>query len=141
MTTKPPYSHSPHSISRKYRITSTLRPSREPNDSDHSTTADVKDYLKSYMMPRASDKEIDSLLMHYPNDQRAGAPFDTGLKNVFSKLCCLSNARVRSSICATRSAVQTHFSTSRRFRFPWPASVVIELQGQQTTIMGVPYVS
>jgi len=49
-----------------------------------STTADMKDYLKLYMMPNAKDSEIDSLLVHYPDDQRAGSPFDTGLKNVLS---------------------------------------------------------
>ncbi|KAI9443554.1 carotenoid ester lipase precursor [Lactarius indigo] len=30
------------------------------------------------------DKEIDVLLTHYPDDQRAGSPFDTGYNNVFS---------------------------------------------------------
>jgi acetylcholinesterase len=44
----------------------------------------MKDYLKLYMMPNAKDSEIDSLLVHYPDDQRAGSPFDTGLKNVLS---------------------------------------------------------
>jgi len=36
------------------------------------------------MMPRATDKEIDNLLVHYPDDQRAGSPFDTGPLNVLS---------------------------------------------------------
>lgn len=52
--------------------------------SNLTTTADVRDYLKLYMMPRASEQEIDFLLRHYPNDQRAGSPFDTGIRNVFS---------------------------------------------------------
>ncbi|KAH9966976.1 carotenoid ester lipase precursor [Lactifluus volemus] len=49
-----------------------------------STTADLKEYLKLYMMPRAKDSEIDLLLKYYPDDQRAGSPFHTGLKNVLS---------------------------------------------------------
>ena len=50
----------------------------------HSTTAELKDYLKLYMMPNATDIEIDDLLVYYPDDQSAGSPFDTGLKNVLS---------------------------------------------------------
>ena len=46
-----------------------------------STTAHVKDYVKQIMMPGASDKEIDGLLVHYPDDLRAGCPFHTGMKN------------------------------------------------------------
>jgi hypothetical protein len=38
------------------------------------------------MMPRATDKEIDNLLVYYPDDQRAGSPFDTGFLNVLSKV-------------------------------------------------------
>ncbi|KAH9970759.1 carotenoid ester lipase precursor [Lactifluus volemus] len=49
-----------------------------------STTADLKEYLKLYMMPRAKDSEIDLLLKYYPDDQRAGSPFDTGLRNALS---------------------------------------------------------
>jgi acetylcholinesterase len=37
--------------------------------------------MKLFMMPNAKDKEIDDLLVHYPDDLRAGCPFDTGLKN------------------------------------------------------------
>jgi hypothetical protein len=33
------------------------------------------------MMPSASEKEIEGLLVHYPDDLRAGCPFDTGIKN------------------------------------------------------------
>ena len=36
------------------------------------------------MMPNATDSEIDDLLVYYPDDQSAGSPFDTGLKNVLS---------------------------------------------------------
>ncbi|KAI9454072.1 carotenoid ester lipase precursor [Lactarius psammicola] len=49
-----------------------------------STTAELKDYLKLYMMPKAKDSEVDLLLKYYPNDQRAGCPFDTGIKNGLS---------------------------------------------------------
>ncbi|KAI0298094.1 carotenoid ester lipase precursor [Multifurca ochricompacta] len=49
-----------------------------------STSADMKDYLKLYMMPKAKDAEIDLLMKYYPDDQRAGSPFDTGLKNALS---------------------------------------------------------
>ncbi|KAI9452781.1 carotenoid ester lipase precursor [Lactarius psammicola] len=51
--------------------------------SNLTTTAHVKDYLKRHMMPRAKDSEIDLLLNYYPNDLRAGSPFDTGIKNCF----------------------------------------------------------
>jgi hypothetical protein len=78
---RPPYSHFPHQISRKYNPHSLtlVWP-----DGSHSTTAHVKEYLKSYMMPRAKDSEVDLLLNYYPNDQRAGSPFDTGIKNALS---------------------------------------------------------
>lgn len=37
------------------------------------------------MMPRATDQEVDGLLVHYPDDLRAGCPFDTGLKNALGE--------------------------------------------------------
>lgn len=37
-------------------------------------------------MTKAKDSEVDLLLKYYPDDQRAGCPFDTGLKNALSKL-------------------------------------------------------
>ena len=46
----------------------------------------MHDYLKLFMMPRAKDSEVDLLLKYYPNDQRAGCPFDTGIKNALSKV-------------------------------------------------------
>jgi acetylcholinesterase len=49
-----------------------------------TTTAELKEYLKLYMMPKAKDSEIDLLLKYYPDDQRAGSPFDTGIKNALS---------------------------------------------------------
>ncbi|KAI0265669.1 carotenoid ester lipase precursor [Gloeopeniophorella convolvens] len=49
-----------------------------------STSADLKEYVKLYMMPSATDEEVDLLLKYYPDDQRAGCPFDTGLKNALS---------------------------------------------------------
>ena len=50
-----------------------------------STTAQLKDYLKLFMMPHATDEEINGLLVHYPDDLRAGCPFDTGIKNALGK--------------------------------------------------------
>ncbi|KAH8982264.1 carotenoid ester lipase precursor [Lactarius akahatsu] len=49
-----------------------------------TTTAELKDYMKLYMMPKAKDSQVDLLLKYYPDDQRAGCPFDTGLKNALS---------------------------------------------------------
>ncbi|KAH9040242.1 carotenoid ester lipase precursor [Lactarius hengduanensis] len=49
-----------------------------------STSAQMKDYLKLYMMPTVKDSQVDLLLKYYPNDQRAGCPFDTGIKNALS---------------------------------------------------------
>ncbi|KAH8981886.1 carotenoid ester lipase precursor [Lactarius akahatsu] len=49
-----------------------------------TTNAELKDYMKQYMMWNATDSEIDLLLKHYPDDQRAGSPFDTGYDNAFS---------------------------------------------------------
>jgi len=37
--------------------------------------------MKLFMMPHATDQEIDGLLVHYPDDLRPGCPFDTGIKN------------------------------------------------------------
>ena len=34
------------------------------------------------MMPNATDKELDDLLVHYPENPSAGCPFDTGIKNM-----------------------------------------------------------
>ena len=44
----------------------------------------MKTYLKQYMMPKAKDSEVDLLMQYYPDDQRAGSPFDTGLANALS---------------------------------------------------------
>jgi hypothetical protein len=52
----------------------------------HRTSAEMRDYLKTYMMPTAKDSEVDLLLKYYPSDQRAGCPFDTGIKNARSTL-------------------------------------------------------
>ncbi|KAI0052207.1 carotenoid ester lipase precursor [Auriscalpium vulgare] len=49
-----------------------------------STSADFKAYLKLFMMPTASDAQIDLLLRYYPDTPAAGCPFDTGLKNMLS---------------------------------------------------------
>ncbi|KAH9024550.1 Alpha/Beta hydrolase protein [Lactarius hengduanensis] len=49
-----------------------------------TTTAELKDYVKLYMVPGAGDSLVDLLLKYYPDDQRAGCPFDTQLRNVLS---------------------------------------------------------
>lgn len=49
-----------------------------------TTSAQMKDYLKLYMMPTVKDSQVDLLLKYYPDDQRAGCPFDTGIKNALS---------------------------------------------------------
>ncbi|KAI9442978.1 hypothetical protein H4582DRAFT_2194964 [Lactarius indigo] len=45
-------------------------------------TAQMEEYLKLFMMPDVKDSEVDLVLKHYPNDQRAGCPFDAGIKHV-----------------------------------------------------------
>ena len=45
--------------------------------------------MKQFMMSGANDKEIDMLLQHYPDDQRAGSPFDTGYESVFGMFLVL----------------------------------------------------
>lgn len=49
-----------------------------------SDTKGVATFMKSFMMPTATDAEIDLLLQYYPDDQSAGCPFDTGLRNILS---------------------------------------------------------
>ncbi|KAG6816185.1 hypothetical protein H0H87_008012 [Tephrocybe sp. NHM501043] len=49
-----------------------------------STTADLKSYIAGVLLPEAKSEALDLLLKYYPDDQRAGSPFDTGLKNALS---------------------------------------------------------
>jgi len=49
-----------------------------------STTDQLKDWLRTYLVPGATDSQINGLLKHYPDDLRAGSPFDTGIKNALS---------------------------------------------------------
>ncbi|TFY59875.1 hypothetical protein EVG20_g7629 [Dentipellis fragilis] len=49
-----------------------------------STTADTKQFLKRYMLPNASDGDIELMLHHYPDNPTLGCPFDTGLRNMLS---------------------------------------------------------
>lgn len=81
----------------------------------------MKDYVKLYMMPTAKDSEVDLLLKYYPQDQRAGCPFDTGFKNIVSQLLSTECAQCASVQCAhatTRPAVQAYGRYSGRFRIP-----------------------
>ena len=58
-----------------------------------SNTDELKTYMKTFMMSGAKDSDIELLLQYYPNDQRAGSPFDTGDRNVFSMLSCTGSGR------------------------------------------------
>jgi len=49
-----------------------------------TTTAQLHKYFKSFMLPTAVQSEVDLLLQYYPDDPRAGCPFDTGLRNILS---------------------------------------------------------
>lgn len=46
--------------------------------------------MKSFMMPSATDAELDLLLQYYPDDYSAGCPFDTGMRNILSTPSFLS---------------------------------------------------
>ncbi|KAI9437416.1 Alpha/Beta hydrolase protein [Lactarius psammicola] len=54
------------------------------SSSNVTTNAELKTYLKTYMLSSAKDSDVDLLLKYYPDDQRAGSPFDTGYRNAFS---------------------------------------------------------
>lgn len=86
-----------------------------------STNADLKAYMKQFMMSRAKESDIDLLLEYYPDDQRAGSPFDTGYDNVFSMFPRYESASPKLRLI-TRSTIQAYCCSSRRFRFPRPAS-------------------
>ncbi|TFK70529.1 carotenoid ester lipase precursor [Pluteus cervinus] len=43
-----------------------------------TTDAQFKAYVKQYFFPTASSSDLDRLLWYYPNDLRAGSPYDTG---------------------------------------------------------------
>ena len=92
----------------------------------HRSTAQMHDYLKLFMMPRAKDSEVDLLLKYYPNDQRAGCPFNTGIKNVLGNF--LSTGRTPYAHATTRPAVQAYSRDSGRFCIPRPASILLEEQ-------------
>jgi acetylcholinesterase len=51
---------------------------------DGSDTKGVATYMKSFMMPAATDAQIDLLLQYYPDDYSAGCPFNTGHRNILS---------------------------------------------------------
>ncbi|KAI0043736.1 carotenoid ester lipase precursor [Auriscalpium vulgare] len=48
---------------------------------DLRTDEDVKQYLKQYILPNATDGQLHNLLRHYPSALRAGCPFGTGSDN------------------------------------------------------------
>jgi len=47
-----------------------------------TTTDQVNEFMRSFMMPNASKSEVDLLLRYYPDDPSAGCPFDTGPRNM-----------------------------------------------------------
>ncbi|KAH9968419.1 carotenoid ester lipase precursor [Lactifluus volemus] len=49
-----------------------------------TTTAELGEFLTKFMMPTAKKEEVDLLLRYYPDDPKAGCPFDTGLRNMYS---------------------------------------------------------
>lgn len=49
-----------------------------------TTTAEVGQYLRSFMLPTAPQSDVDLLLQYYPEDATAGCPFDTGFLNMLS---------------------------------------------------------
>jgi hypothetical protein len=51
-----------------------------------STTAEVGQYLRSFMLPSAPQSDVDLLLRYYPEDVTVGCPFDTGLLNMLGRL-------------------------------------------------------
>ena len=53
---------------------------------DRSDTKGLETYLKSFMLPTATDAEIDLLLQYYPGDPQSGCPFDTGIRNILGTL-------------------------------------------------------
>ena len=54
--------------------------------------------MKQFMMSRAKDNEVDTLLKHYPDNQRAGSPFDTGKYNVIGRFL-VRIGLIRAEVC------------------------------------------
>ncbi|KZV61365.1 alpha beta-hydrolase [Peniophora sp. CONT] len=46
-----------------------------------TTTSELRTYFKTYMLPNGTDAELDKMQEYYPDDPRAGCPFDTGEDN------------------------------------------------------------
>ena len=46
-----------------------------------TSSSQLHTYFKTFMLPNATDAQIDLMLRYYPDDPRAGCPFDTGLRN------------------------------------------------------------
>jgi len=49
-----------------------------------TTTEELRGWLKTYLVPNAKESQVTGLLEQYPDDQRAGSPFDTGLRNALT---------------------------------------------------------
>jgi acetylcholinesterase len=50
-----------------------------------STTAEVGQYMRSFMLPTAPQSDVDLLLQYYPEDVTVGCPFDTGFLNMLGR--------------------------------------------------------
>ena len=90
-------------------------------------------------MAAAKESEIDLLLKYYPDDQRAGCPFNTGIKNVLSQPLS-TDFRGHTNV-TTRPTVQAYERYSGRCRVPRPSSILLEVQGRQAEVVGVQYVA
>ncbi|KAI0265655.1 carotenoid ester lipase precursor [Gloeopeniophorella convolvens] len=49
-----------------------------------TTDDEVRDYLRTFFLPTASNSSIDQLLTLYPSDPTVGSPFDTGTANAIT---------------------------------------------------------
>jgi len=49
-----------------------------------TTTEEVGQYIRSFMLPTAPQSHVDLLLQYYPEDVTAGCPFDTGFLNMLA---------------------------------------------------------
>jgi hypothetical protein len=91
-------------------------------------------------MSRAKDSKVDLLLKYYPDDQQAGCPFDTGIKNARIMFHC----SLWLELSAYTMSSHPHGRSSGRFHVPCPASTYhlqVAVQGRQAEVMGVQYIT
>ena len=51
---------------------------------DVTNSSQLHAYIKTFMLPNATDRDIEETLVQYPDDPRAGSPFDTGMCNAIT---------------------------------------------------------